>query len=206
MVLFLPPACRTGHFVACTGFDLTLQLASDLLSSVVINDRTNVAMTRIDGTVVAGAGLFPNQEQTETFHIADTDFMDEAEFKNLTSIANWDSEWDPKKDKDKLYLSFVDSGGQKLSAVPSPIPPEECDPRYCPDFWIIVSTLVENSVEYTSQYSDADEENMTFCSARLKEPNGLEHFSRADSSTKFSRPSPIITQTLLGHRPHPHRY
>jgi hypothetical protein len=98
----------------------------------------------MDGTVVAGPGFSPsNVTVSTTINITETGFVDEETFGTLISIADWDSEWDPAVVKQKLNDNFVRVEGQVMSAVPSPLPPDEYDPLYKPDFWIFLSAQVE---------------------------------------------------------------
>lgn len=136
---------RTGHFIACTGIDLNLALASDLLDSVIAGARTKVAVVRLDGSVVAGAGLSPSSaSQTETVHILDTGFIDTDSYVKLTTAVDWDEVWDPEEIKTIFASNYCQGNGNDddvLSVIPSPFPPDVYDPLYRPDFYVVVTSM-----------------------------------------------------------------
>ncbi|KAL3919467.1 MAG: hypothetical protein SGILL_003738, partial [Bacillariaceae sp.] len=132
---------RTGHFIACTALDMSLEMATEMLDSISFDNRTELAVTRVDGIVVAGAGISSND--TEPLHIDETGFMNEETFDQLTA---------------DLYVSnsYLEIEERKLFSVyTSPPPPPEYDPDFVPDFLIFTAVHVE---EITAVVTEIEEE------------------------------------------------
>lgn len=135
---------KTKEFIACASLDLSLESATGLLNSSSDNNRTDLLITRLDGTVVTGTGIdFKNR--TETFKILDTDFIDEETLSKLTrEITFWERVWDPQLISDTLLQNTAQSAGKMYSVFPSPPPPDVYDPSYEPDFLIFGAVRIED--------------------------------------------------------------
>ncbi len=134
---------KTGEFIACVSIDLSLESATGLLDSSAVGDRTNLMITRLDGTVV-GANRIDFSRKTETLGILDADFIDKETFAKLTrDISFWEGVWDPKIVSDALLHNVADTDGKLYSVFPAPPPPDVYDPTYVPDFLIFGSVRIE---------------------------------------------------------------
>ncbi|KAL3915878.1 MAG: hypothetical protein SGILL_005439 [Bacillariaceae sp.] len=131
----------TGHFIACTALDISLELATDILDSISLDNRTDLAVTRADGTVVVGAGI--SSEDANPVKIGNTTFMEQETYDQLT---------------ENLYAfnNFVElDEGKLFSVYTSPPPPSEYDPEFEPDFLIFTSVQV---ADMTAVVEEIEEE------------------------------------------------
>lgn len=135
---------KTGEFIACTSIDLNLELTTALLDSISYSNRTNLIITRLDGTVVTGSEIDFSQRK-ETFGILDTDFIDEDTITKLNrNVRFWEGLWDPKEVQEGLLDSIGDTKGKLYSVFLAPPPPDTYDPNYIPDFLVYVSVHIED--------------------------------------------------------------
>jgi hypothetical protein len=134
----------TGEFIACSSMDLSLESAAGLLNSFSVGNRTDLLITRVDGTVVTGSGIDFSMK-TETFGILETDFIDDETLVKLTrDIPFWEGVWDPQIVSEALLQNIAESNGKLYSVFPSPPPPDVYDPSYVPDFLIFGAVRIED--------------------------------------------------------------
>jgi hypothetical protein len=131
-------ANRTGRFIGCVSVDLSSEVISRLLVTNIKGKGVQVALVKMDGTVVAGFGWNITQEK-EALHVRDTDFIDEGLFKKISAVVDWEKEWEPQVVRNQLANNMEDFDGRVMTAYPFPRPPEEYDLRYRPDSMIIFS-------------------------------------------------------------------
>jgi hypothetical protein len=131
---------KTGHFIACTALDISLELATEILDSISLDNRTDLAITRPDGTVVAGAGI--SSKDTEPAHIGNTTFMDQEIYNRLAEdlVAF------------NRYVDLIE--GKVFSVYASPQPPSENDPDFQPDFLIFTSVQVKDISAVVSEIEE----------------------------------------------------
>ncbi len=151
---------RTGEFIACTAHDLNLQLAEDLVKSVSVNTRTNATIVRLDGTLIAGSG-FDFSNNTSTVNIVDTDFIDQLTFEKLTANSFWESNiWDAATVKEHIRDNYVRLHNRVIASVPIPLPPDEFDKDYEPDFLVFVEANVDDVYGLIDQIDEATEDEV----------------------------------------------
>ncbi|KAG7351000.1 Cache domain containing protein [Nitzschia inconspicua] len=144
---------RTGHFIACTALDVSLDLATEILDSVAVDNRTAIAITRLDGTVVAGAGT--SSEFTETVNIQNTEFITEKTFLALTKDLFWEHHYNSNQSYiESIRSNIVTCDGKLYSMYTSPPPPMEHDPDFVPDFLIFTSVEVEDVFAVVNEIGD----------------------------------------------------
>ena len=150
---------RTGHFIACTALDISLDLAEGLFQSIAIEDRVSMAVTRPDGTVVAEPGN--SFKANATLKLYETDFIDKATYDELIeSIDFWNEEWDEETISDRNNIA-IESDGRIYSVYLSPPPPEEYDPSYEPDFLIFAEIDVEDIYDVVSKIEAEIDQDVT---------------------------------------------
>jgi hypothetical protein len=118
--------------------DLSSEVISRLLVTNIKSKGVQVALVKMDGTVVAGFGWNVTQGK-EALHVRDTDFIEEELFKKLSAVVDWEKEWEPQDVRIQLANNMEDCDGVVMTAYPFPRPPEEYDPRYRPDSMIVFS-------------------------------------------------------------------
>lgn len=151
---------KTGEFIACTAHDLDLALAQDLMRSISVNTRTKSALVRLDGTLVAGWGL-EFATNNVTVNIVDTEFVDQKTYDALTVDRFWeDSIWDATTVMQKLSTNFVDRNDQVLAVVPIPLPPDNFDKDYEPDFLLFIQADVDDVNGLVDQINEATEDEV----------------------------------------------
>ena len=143
---------RTNELIACTHLDLSKLQAEKLLEDIAEDIRSDMVLTKPDGTVVVGAdqtdvnGTIINQ----TPMLWETDFIDLDTYSELTdNLAFWEGEWDIQSARNTYKLT-VKCNGKYFTVFPSPIPPDDYDPLYEPDFLIFGSIDAEeqdNTIE-----------------------------------------------------------
>ena len=133
---------QTGHFLACTGVHFLPSNIERDLQYAVFNEHTETVFVRSDGRMVAGAGWKPDDQETDgIIHIADTGFLSADLFEELTSAVQWNEEWNPTEVMDVLSTNIHHHDeGKVFIAYPVPTPPDEYDPRYKPEFYIVYAT------------------------------------------------------------------
>ena len=149
--------CRTGEFLACTGHDINLQLAEDLVDSVSVDTRTNVALTRLDGSLVA-VSSFNHSSRTDNFKLVDSGFIDQQTYDQLTSNPFWVQDvWDAAAVQKIVKNNVVHSSNRIIACVPVPLPPEEFERGYMPDFFLFVVANVDDVFGLVDQIETAIE-------------------------------------------------
>ena len=131
----------TNEFIGCTFLDVSKVQAERLLAGIGKDMRTEIVVTLTDGTVVVGANQTDaNGTITNPIpFLGNTDFIDNSTYAMLTEdLAFWESEWDIESAQ-KTYNRTVEENGKYYYVVPSPLPPDEYDPLYRPDFLIFGS-------------------------------------------------------------------
>lgn len=152
---------RTGEFIACTAHDLNLQLAEDLVESISSNTRSNAVLTRLDGTLVAGSGV-DLSKFNETVNVVDTDFIDQQSFDKITSRRFWDHDlWDPTSTKSSTKDNVVRLDTRIVVCVPVPLPPEEFEKNYAPNFFVFVEADFNDVFGVVNQVNVAVEGEVT---------------------------------------------
>ena len=133
----------TNEFIGCASLDLDVTFLSNFLNRSVTNTQAQAVLVTIDGRLVASA---PYNLQTtlpptsRSWNTTIENFLDTTSFQKLTSRIDWRSAWDSKTVQQILLNTEVDiRNGRELVAYPIPVPPEEYDPKYRPEFWIIFS-------------------------------------------------------------------
>lgn len=151
---------RTGEFLACTGHDLSLELAEDLVKSVSFNTRTLAALTRLDGSVVAGSSFdIPNK--TDTINIVETGFIDQQTYDKLSSIRFWEEDvWVAASVKEDIKNNLVRVKNRIIACVPVPLPPDDFSAEYEPEFLVFVAADVEDVVWLVDQIEIAIEDEV----------------------------------------------
>ena len=154
---------KTGELIACTFIDLALTQAHKLLRDVAKDMASDLVLTTPDGTVVVGGGTVPedlttvatgSNTVTLTPKLWETDFIDLDTYRTLTDdLAFWETEWDIESAR-KKYKQSVPSNGKYYTVFPSPIPPDEYDPLYKPDFYIFGSIDAEVQDDKISEIDD----------------------------------------------------
>eukprot|EP00529_Nitzschia_sp_RCC80_P002698 CAMPEP_0113449536 /NCGR_PEP_ID=MMETSP0014_2-20120614/5351_1 /TAXON_ID=2857 /ORGANISM="Nitzschia sp." /LENGTH=1855 /DNA_ID=CAMNT_0000340819 /DNA_START=9 /DNA_END=5576 /DNA_ORIENTATION=- /assembly_acc=CAM_ASM_000159 len=147
---------RTGEFIACTSIDLSLELSNALFDSVRLTDRTELAVTRPDGSVVsASTSDVDFSKEEETFHLIDTAFIDEQTYNELLEEHRfWDGVWDGSDDINFRKASVRISNGRYYTVTVSPPPPTSYDPKYYPDFLVWSSYNIEELQGVVQEISD----------------------------------------------------
>ncbi len=147
---------KTKELIACTHIDLSKVQAEKLLADIAEDIRSDMVLTRTDGTVVVGA----NQTDTDGNIINqipklwETDYIDLETYNELTNdLAFWEGEWDIESARNKYNLTLK-SNGKYFSVFPSPIPPGKYDPSYEPDFLIFGSIDAENQDDTIEEIGD----------------------------------------------------
>jgi hypothetical protein len=148
----------TNELIGCTHIDLSLVQAEHLLADIAEDMPSDMVVTRTDGTVVVGASQKNANGNSQTTSLTpklwETDFIDLETYKMLTdNLAFWEGKWDIASAQNKYNFS-VYSNGNYFSVFPSPIPPDEYDPLYKPDFFIFGSIDAE---EQDNKIDEIDE-------------------------------------------------
>ena len=154
---------RTGYFIACSSIEIIVDTLFNELSNSIGTNETDLSLVRFDdGRIVTGAGwdrtTTTNDDDNDTAaatstppYVWETGFMDQTTFERMTSIVNWDEEWDPNEIFELLQAGlsdnyFVDNTGTNRNsffAYPVPVPPKQYDPMYRPEFLLILSRFEE---------------------------------------------------------------
>jgi hypothetical protein len=149
----------TNEFIGCAHIDLSLLQAQKLLEDVSEDMPSDIVLTKPDGTVVVGAVQSVNGTVTSYIpKLWETDFIDSQTYRKLTDdLAFWEGEWDIESARKKYNFS-VKSKGKYYTVFPSPVPPDEYDPLYKPDFYIFgaIDALLQDEVitEINDQIKD----------------------------------------------------
>ena len=151
---------RTGHFIGCTGIDVSPESITELLDSGYSNkvDHTLALIQIEDGRLVAGAG-WNSMTAAKLPTLIETDMLDNVENKRqaldyLLTIVKWGAgknsdgddekgkgkkEWDPIEVRERYAKNYQGTeGGTVIMGHPVPnIPTDEYDPTYVPQFLIV---------------------------------------------------------------------
>jgi len=140
---------RTGEFIGCTGVEMSVVQAENLLESISKDMPTDMVITRPDGTVVVG--IPGNNNANIPTEIWKTNYIDEKSYHKLTdNLAFWEGKWDIES-AIGLYNFSVKSNGKYYTVFPAPPPPEEYDKSYKPEF------LIFGSIDAEAQDNKIDE-------------------------------------------------
>ena len=150
---------RTGHFIGCISIEIIVDALISQLSSSIGTNQTDLSLVKFDnGRIVAGAAWdcsFDEEDEEENAgstpimppYVWETGFMDEDTFDRITSIVNWDEEWDPieifQQLEEGFYLDNTRMDRSSFFAYPVPVPPKHYDPNYRPEYLLILSRFEE---------------------------------------------------------------
>lgn len=132
-----------------------MQLVDELVSSVSTVSSGNIAVTRLDGSLVAGTDI-NIQARNTTLNIVDTGFFDQSIFDRLTANRFWEKDvWEGSVVEKSIANNHIAFGRRNIAGVPVPLPPDEFDKGYHPDFFVFVTVEEEAVDELVHQIDQA---------------------------------------------------
>ena len=132
-----------------------MQLFNELIRSVSFDSNTTFAVTRLDGTLVAG-GDIDIQTRNTTLNIVDTGFVDQSTFDRLAADRFWEKDvWDGVIVQKSIEKNFMTINGQIVAGFPLPLPPDSYDKDYVPDFYIFVTAALSDAVVLVDRIDQA---------------------------------------------------
>jgi hypothetical protein len=144
----------TGNFIGCTALDVRSDLAKEFLDSISVDNRTNLAITRLDGTVLVGR----NTSFEDTVKLWNTEFITEKTYNTLLENSFWEHDFGfPEKRVEKNIVTY---SGKLYSVYTSPPPPLTHDPDFVPDFLIFTSVEVEDIFAVVNDIADEIDEDV----------------------------------------------
>ena len=141
----------TGALVACILIDYTMDGIDSLLANLTFNQIGNMHLVRNDdlGTVVS-SHEFDYSTATSAPTISDTAFglgVTMETYREIQSIFDFSrSDWTPEEAKESYASSVFDTKESHLIAYPVPSIPDEYDPYFRPDFFILCSVSRKNNI------------------------------------------------------------
>ena len=149
----------TNEFIACTLLDVSVaQLYSilDEISDISEGSRSAVVRWDDEGSVIVASEWNPSLEE-EAAVVTDPGLelgVDAAIYNKLRNMVDYSMEWSPDDVRATYLGTILESQGKLIMTHPVPSVPEVYDPKYRPEYLIIIS------MDEYEAYSVLDEMNV----------------------------------------------
>lgn len=132
----------TKRFIACTLVDVSIKRINEILRGVKVGETSNIALVRWEDGTVVSSSTWNTDEATETLNIEDANLnmgVDEQVFAKMKGLVDFTRYWDPSTVKEAYANEIFTHNGKLVMMNPVPVPPDDYDEVYSPEFMVIMS-------------------------------------------------------------------
>ena len=137
---------KTNEFIACTAASIDPSSIDRLLQDKQIKSKHFISLVSWKEGKVFSSPKWNISASSELTNISNKDLgigVDKRLFKEMKTLVNFDSKWDPHHAQEKFNTTFQ-NGDMVVACYPVPPIPDSYDPTYSPYFIVIVSLKQEN--------------------------------------------------------------